>query len=243
MNVRSVTTVIVVVPVHDEDELLDRCLIALDVAVAEAVGRGIRCIVRVVLDDCSDGSADIARAHPFPTVIVDEARVGAARARGVGDALREVGDVAAERVWIANTDADSAVPSDWIIEQAALAAQGADVFVGTVRPDFADLSRLHRRLWLHTHPAGSPNGHVHGASLGIRASTYAAAGGFAAVSEHEDVGLVQRARARGADVRASDAAEVLTSGRFVGRTPGGYAGYLRAQSETLGPDPLAEELV
>ena len=31
----------------------------------------------------------------------------------------------------------------------------------------------------------------------------------------------------------SDDAEVLTSGRFVGRTPGGYAGYLRDQDRML----------
>ena len=37
---------------------------------------------------------------------------------------------------------------------------------------------------------------------------------------------VARARAAGAVVVASEAGEVLTSGRQVGRTRGGYAGYL-----------------
>ena len=222
-----------VVPVHNEAELLDRCLTALGAAVATAAGRGIRCVVRIVLDDCTDGSALIAAAHPFPTMAVSAARVGDARARGVEAAMRELRRIPRQRVWIANTDADSAVPPNWIVAQCDLAAAGADVFIGTVRPDFADLSPRHQRHWLRTHSAGAPNGHVHGASLGIRADVYAAAGGFEAVEEHEDVELVQRCRLLGANLHASASAEVLTSGRFIGRTPGGYAGYLRAQAEIL----------
>jgi hypothetical protein len=76
---------------------------------------------------------------------------------------------------------------------------------------------------------GRPNGHVHGANLGVRADAYLRAGGFATLPEHEDVDLVARLRADPrVDVRPSDAADVLTSGRTTGRTPGGYAGYLRA---------------
>jgi hypothetical protein len=47
------------------------------------------------------------------------------------------------------------------------------------------------------------------------------------------VQLVDACRRLGATVVASDAAEVLTSGRFAGRTPGGYAGYLRDQARRL----------
>ncbi|MEU1973504.1 glycosyltransferase [Microbacterium sp. NPDC019599] len=233
MTGRPVDVAAVVVPVHNEAELLDRCLTALTVAVETAARRGIRCQVQVVLDACTDASAAIAANHPFPTLVVSEATVGQARARGVQAALTAIGELPAERVWLANTDADSAVPPNWIVAQCDLAAEGADVFVGTVRPDFADLGRAHRHHWLHTHVRGAPNGHVHGASLGLRASVYRAAGGFDAIPEHEDVQLVARARALGAIVQASDEAEVLTSGRFVGRTPGGYAGYLREQARML----------
>jgi glycosyltransferase involved in cell wall biosynthesis len=229
-----VTVVVVVVPVHNEEELLGRCLTALGAAVSSAAARGIRCVVRIVLDDCTDGSRQIAQMHPFPTMEVAAARVGHARARGVEAAMRELGRTPAQRVWIANTDADSAVPANWIVAQCELAAAGADVFIGTVRPDFADLSSRHRRHWLRTHSTAAPNGHIHGASLGIRADVYAAAGGFEAVEAHEDVGLVERCRLLGAKMRASATAEVLTSGRLVGRTPGGYADYLRAQAEVLG---------
>ncbi len=237
----EIVAVVVVVPVHDEALLLDRCLTALTAAVAAARAQGVQCEVRIVLDDCADDSASIAATHALPTTVTSAARVGVARARGVEDALQQLPAIARERVWIANTDADSAVPPGWILEQCRLADAGADVFIGTVRPDFADLTPAHRQLWRRTHLRGEPNGHVHGASLGMRASVYLAAGGFDPVPEHEDVALVARARQLGAVTVPSDAVEVVTSGRFVGRTPGGYAGHLRAQAEMLRRGALTPE--
>ena len=134
-----------------------------------------------------------------------------------------------ERVWIANTDADSRVPVDWLTHQLAV-SRTADVCVGTVRPDFDDLSSIHRAHWMSTHTKGQPNGHVHGANLGVRASTYLDAGGFAPIREHEDVDLVARCRSLGAVVVASDEAEVVTSGRFIGA----HTGWLRGLSPTAG---------
>jgi glycosyltransferase involved in cell wall biosynthesis len=227
---RSIRAVVVVVPVHDEAALLERCLTALAASIAAVRAS---CVVRIVLDDCADGSAAIAAQHPFPLLRVEHKAVGAARAAGVRSALAAVAHIPAHRVWIANTDADSMVPVNWLARQLELAATGADVVVGTVRPDFEDLSEEHRRLWLATHEPGRPNGHTHGANLGVRASTYLDVSGFDGLVEHEDVRLVEACRVAGADIRASDDAEVMTSGRFFGRTPGGYAGYLREQARTL----------
>jgi len=233
MRAQSVSALVVVVPVHDEAELLGRCLTALGVAVWTARRKGLRCVVRIVLDDCSDDSALIAARHPFMVVRSDAGVVGAARARGVDAALRELGGVPAHRMWIANTDADSAVPANWLTLQADLAAASADVVLGTVRPDFTDLSPEYRENWLRTHVPGEPAGNVHGANLGIRAETYAAAGGFAHVPQHEDVMLVDQSRRLGARIVASDAAEVATSARTVGRTPGGYAAFIRDKERSL----------
>ena len=232
MSRPGVGAMVVVVPVRDEAALLRGCLSSLATAIEVASRAGLRCEVRVVLDACTDGSGEVARAFGFPTLISAAGRVGAARALGVSDALRSLDDTRVERVWIANTDADSRVPSGWLTHQLAL-SRIADVCVGTVRPDFDDLSDMHRTHWLSTHTKGRPNGHVHGANLGVRASTYLDAGGFAPMGEHEDVDLVARCRSIGAVVVASDEAEVVTSGRFVGRTPGGYAGYLRRQGREL----------
>lgn len=236
----AVRAVAVVVPVHDEEALLPRCLAALERAVnavgtADAVtasGGGLAVHVVLVLDDCSDASAQIAAASPFTTLAVSARSVGRARADGVEAALDALGLAGAEpgqlaRTWIASTDADSAVPANWLTEQLRVAAAGADLMIGTVRPDPADLSDAQWAAWSAKYVPGKPNGHVHGANLGIRGDLYRLVGGYAPLAEHEDVDLVARARAAGARVTASDDCSVLTSGRTVGRTPGGYARYLR----------------
>lgn len=233
MTGERVSALVVVVPARDEAELLERSLAALGVAVWTARRRGLRCVVRVVLDACTDDSALVAARHPFTVVHSDAGVVGTARAIGIASALRDLGGVPRSRVWIANTDADSAVPPNWLVSFADLAAEGADIVLGTVRPDFTELSAQYRANWLRTHQPGSPAGNVHGANLGIRASTYAASGGFAGVAEHEDVMLIDRCRRLRARIVASDAAEVATSGRTTGRTPGGYAAFVREQEREL----------
>lgn len=235
MSPAEAEAIVVVVPVRDEQLLLEKCLSALAAAVTAASNAGIRTEVRVVLDRCTDASGQIAAAFPFPTLTSDAGRVGVARAIGVSDALQALAGIPIDRVWIANTDADSRVPTGWLTHFRTI-SRSADVCVGTVRPDFDDLSAAQRALWLRTHRSGEPNGHVHGANLGLSARAYLAAGGFASLGEHEDVDLVARCRNQGAVVVASDAAEVLTSGRRTGRTPGGYARYLREQAAELALD-------
>lgn len=233
----SIRALAVVIPVHNEEQLLSRCLQSVEVAVSRV---RVPVAVYVVIDASTDGSASVARRHPFPVVEIDAGSVGVARSVGVTAALRGLAPAADRRVWIANTDADSVVPPNWLTLQLKLARAGADVVIGTVRPEFTDLSPRHRQLWLDTHTRGHPNGHVHGANLGLRGDVYRGAGGFSDAPEHEDVMLVDHCRAAGARVVASDAAEVVTSGRFVGRTPGGYAAYLRDQHRALGavePEP------
>lgn len=234
MRWEQADVMVVVVPVRDEALLLGSSLSALTNAVGTAARAGIRSEVRIVLDACTDASDDVAARFGFPTLVSTAGRVGAARALGIADALAALVDTPAARTWIANTDADSRVPPGWLTHFRAMSRM-SDVCVGTVRPDFADLSTAQQRIWLRTHTRGRPNGNVHGANLGIRASTYLAAGGFAPMGEHEDVDLVARCRSRGAAITASDGGEVITSGRRIGRTPGGYAGFLRRQAAELSP--------
>lgn len=233
MSDPQIDVVIVVIPVHDEEALLGRCLTALEGAIATARCAGIDCVVRVVLDDCADGSAAIAERHAVHTVAISAACVGVARAAGIHSALDALPEVDRDRIWITNTDADSAVPPNWIVHQVGLANAGADVVVGTVRADPADLSAELAALRRREYVPGTRGGNVHGASLGLRAAAYLAVDGFAALAEHEDIDIVARCRERGFAVMPSDGAEVLTSGRLVGRTPGGYAGFLRDQARQL----------
>ena len=229
-SVDQVEAVLVVVPVHDEEDLLDAGLRALDVAAESAAGV-VDVSVTVVLDGCTDRSPEIAARFPFRVVRASARNVGAARATGVEVALADLAarrpGVSPAKVWVASTDADSQVPAHWITEHAAIARTGADLVIGTVRPDVRDLTPAQRAAWSATHVPGVANGHVHGANLGIRASVYLAAGGYPAIAEHEDVELVAAARRLGVREVATDACWVLTSGRTVGRTPGGYARHLR----------------
>jgi len=235
-----VRAVAVVIPAHDEEALIGRCLASVTRAVARARERepGLVATVVVVLDACTDTTAPQARRWPVEVLEISARNVGTARRVGIAHALASLGAVP-EGTWIAMTDADTVVPRDWITHQLDLMDAGIDLVLGTVRPDFADLSARHAAYWRATHPRGRPPGNVHGANLGVRASTYAAAGGIRDLIEHEDVALVRAVRALGAREHASDVHEVETSGRFTGRTPGGYAAFLRRVHAWVDAEPLA----
>ena len=221
----------IVVPVNNEEELLGPAIAALAVA-RETLRQHasddvpwVRLIL--VLDNCTDGSASIATQwHDVEVLHVDYGAVGAARRHGVHHLLSTCGAPPSE-LWIANTDADSQVPANWLVHQWELATAGAELMIGTVRPDFADLSEGQRQRWLATHTPGEANGHVHGANLGFRADVYQQVDGYSPVPEHEDVRLVEALAAAGVRSVATAECCVLTSGRAYGRTPGGYASHLR----------------
>jgi len=224
--------VVVVVPIRNEEELLGRCIAALAQAVEHnsttATGN-VQVAVTLVLDSCTDTSAVTAHASALDVLSVDFNNVGRARSAGIDRALQLLEPTDLTRVWIANTDADSAVPPNWLSCQLALARIGVEVMIGTVRPDPKDLDSSQRAAWAATHVPGEANGHVHGANLGCTADAYRAVGGFRPLSEHEDVRLVEDLRAASARCVATDDCWVLTSGRPIGRTAGGYAGYIRQQ--------------
>lgn len=224
----------IVIPARDEEERIEACLASIRAAI-QAVP--VPCHVIVVADSCTDTTVERAEAFGGVHVMtVNVGIVGAARALGVRRLL-EGTRTPAERLWIANTDADSVVPENWLSSQLALADEGCDVIVGTVRPHDAEYPAELWPHWRQRHPVGSANGHVHGANLGVRASAYCAGGGFPSAEEHEDVALVEAL----SDFRvvASDEAEVVTSARLEGRTPGGYAAFLRRERMQLMGDAPA----
>lgn len=239
----------VVMPARNEEQLVGPALIALDGAIEtlHRVAPRMRSRATIVLDRSTDRTADVALAHGIDTLFVDYGRVGATRHAGVVRATEQASlstpGIDAERVWIASTDADSEVPGDWLVEQLRLAADH-DLVVGQVRPDGIDLDPRTLLEWERRHSTALSEAHrgVYGANLSFRLSTYWSVGGFAPISEHEDVGLVDAIRRAGHRWTYGDGAPVVTSARLRGRTSGGFAGYLRtlqSQLDSNGPPVTA----
>lgn len=224
----EISHIVVAIPAKNEDRLLGACLRSVAVAVQSLRLRRDVDSVRVVvaLDGCTDGTAMVAERCGATAVVSDTAGVGAARDLAVSAGLTGLAEPAATHVWVACTDADSVVPPRWLSEQLRHASAGADMVVGTVEPAIRAGSR--RAAWDERHRLVEHHGHVHGANLGLRASTWAAAGGFGDLLAHEDVGLVERVREAGFAWVATDTTRVTTSARTLGRAPGGFADYLQA---------------
>jgi len=225
MSAGAVRAVGIVVPAHDEQELLPACLASLRTAARHPALRHVAVHLVPVLDACNDDSGGAA-----PGALEVQARnVGVARAAGFAEVLRREAGRPAEQLWLATTDADSTVPEDWLAEQLRLAARGAEVVAGTVRvQDWSQQTERVRARFAATY--GTPqlgHLHVHGANLGMSAAAYLDAGGVPPLALAEDQALVDALRVRARRLVATGRIAVTTSGRRESRTAGGFADHLR----------------
>jgi hypothetical protein len=232
-----ISAVGVVVPAVDEQATIGACLDALAVAGARmraVAAHEIDVHIVVVLDTCVDGTAAVVMRHPdVETVGCSVGGVGAARALGVQRLLAGA-NVPLGHLWLANSDADSTVPPDWLVAQVEEADRGADLVLGTVVP-VAGLSTTTARAWSDRHSMHAGHPHVHGANLGIRADVYVALGGWPERSTGEDVALAERAVAAGhLKIVRTARIPVRTSVRLHGRAPHGFAAYLRELASANG---------
>ena len=219
----------VVVPARNEEQLLPRCLDSIAVAVSLLRDRQpqIAVSVCVVLDGCTDRSEALVRRRPAVRALtIDSRSAGAARRHGLDDVARRTPRRSRHTTWVANTDADTVVPPHWLAGQVALAETGIQLVVGTVVPNAADLDGSVFAEWWARHDLGEAHPYVHGANLGFTLGAYLSVGGYLALPEHEDVTLVRALRDAGVRWCATDTTRVLTSGRQIGRTPGGFGRYL-----------------
>ena len=214
----------VLIPVHNEEQLLGECLKTVLEAGRHPALSDEPVLILVVLDSCSDGSADIARQYAVATLEVAVRNVGQARAAGASLLLERGAR------WIACTDGDSSVAGDWLVEQLAL---DADAVCGTVTPgqgsDDIPLEAQIRYQQNYQHRDG--HRHIHGANLGVSAAAYTLAGGFPPLACHEDVHLIRQLELNGARIAWSCRPRVTTSTRLQARAAGGFADYLRALSD------------
>jgi cellulose synthase/poly-beta-1,6-N-acetylglucosamine synthase-like glycosyltransferase len=222
-----------VVPAHNEEDLLPRCLRSLRPAVRQLNRRGHHCRVVLVADSCSDATVGRARAlvgRWGQVIEVSVGNVGLARALGVRHGLGLVGEASPERMWLANTDADSAVPPGWLRRQLAWAERGMSGVAGIVRVDsFGEHPAGLAERFARHYPVGPRrHQHVHGANLGVRMDAYRAVAGWPDVALAEDHRLWDRLVSGGWPVVADSGLWVTTSGRRVGRAEGGFADTLAA---------------
>ena len=222
----------VAIPAHNEEACLDGCLAALLEAARHPGLDGETVRACVVLDACDDGSAATVRRHQarfaaaglvLDCLAVDARQVGVARAAGARHLL------ACGARWLAFTDADTRVSPQWLAAQLAL---DVDVVCGSVAvddwsPHGAGAQQLREHFGRHYHDRDG-HAHIHGANLGVRAAAYVQAGGFEAVSCHEDVLLVKALERIGARFAWSARPRVFTSARTDARARGGFGDTLLA---------------
>jgi glycosyltransferase involved in cell wall biosynthesis len=221
----------VVVPVHNEEELLGDALNALGAAFSHLGSADIPSVLVLVFDSCRDESVPVAEGWTARLsggtslcvvgVVSDERNVGVARYRGCAAVLDYFHDLDPEHVWIATTDADSRVPRNWLSEQVRQHDRGIDVWAGrvAVKGEGARLETLWR--WKREYDREAQP--IHGASLGFNAAKYLAAGGFSSLATGEDRALLGALADCGATTHFDSLLRVLTSARQGGRAPHGFA--------------------
>jgi glycosyltransferase involved in cell wall biosynthesis len=223
----------VVMPVHNEQELLGLALASVTDAFEELRPGSLFLSAVVVMDACTDVSEEIAsdwrtalmrRCNPLAVTLATTSahNVGRARAMGCAVLLDQWSRLDPARIWLATTDADSRVPKDWLTTQLARHEAGIDHWYGRVSvADWSEYSSDARSRWQHEYESESQP--IHGANLGFNAAAYVAAGGFEPLDTGEDRALHRALVARGALSHYDSAARVVTSARRQARAPLGFA--------------------
>jgi glycosyltransferase involved in cell wall biosynthesis len=215
----------VVIPAHNEEELLPACLAAVRAAVLRL---DLPVLVVVVLDRCRDRSRSIVKDTGWAHFVeVDAGNVGIARAAGANAVLQWADAVSAERIWLSTTDADSVVPPEWLVRQRVLADLGWEAVLGTVEvADWSEHGADIAPRWAATYRPVEDHRHVHGANFGCSGAAYLDAGGWAPLAIDEDVAMVEALAHR--RVVRSALLPVVTSARRDPRAAGGFGDTLRA---------------
>lgn len=234
----ALTPIAICIPARNEAAELRSLFSALELL---DVHRERAVSICLLLDSCTDGSAELADAYAVKSrhrVLIAEEDVsttsaGRARHRAMTMGLDAL---AGDDGILLTTDADSMPTPSWL-EAMVAALDHAEVVIGKVirtgchpHPLQDRIERyydaLHAlRRQLDPVPWEAPLTHhqTTGANMGIRASAYQLLGGFSPLASGEDARLVDEASRAGLSVRRDAASIVHTSDRRKGRAPGGMA--------------------
>jgi len=221
----------IVVPAQNEAASIESCIHAIRRSCETAQLHDYWIVI--VADSCTDDTLPRARraVQGVGEVLECNAKsAGFARRLGVDAALSHFSDKDLRQIWLANTDADTVVSSDWITVQLKLADTGIAAVAGIVELEEGGSLAAHEfyRATYLTSPDGT-HGHVHGANLALRADAYVDAGGWTHRALAEDHCLWDRLKRRGWRLSSPVSSVVVTSARLIGRAPGGFADTLKAR--------------
>jgi glycosyltransferase involved in cell wall biosynthesis len=224
--------VAVVIPARNEADTIEATIDAVERA-RTRLPAGVSSSCVVVVDASSDETGAVIERRTRPdaggprsatSVVVRTAHGCVGAARSVGCRVALAGSLHRPRhVWLANTDADTVVPRNWLAAQLELAERDVTAVAGIVElgSEVDDGLRAQFAATYELSPDGTHR-HVHGANMGARGDVYLRAGGWRRLHSGEDHDLWGRL-GQVANCVSSTAITVRTSARLVGRAPAGFA--------------------
>ncbi len=250
--------VAIAIPARDEAERIVDCLERLGEMKTDERVASLEIVV--LANNCRDDTARTAAAasRACHVVVIDlppeQAHAGWARRlalEAAANRLREPGDL------LMSTDADTRVTSDWLTRTLDHLDAGWDAVAGLARLDPADLrglDRIHRlRLaMIQRHEAAKVrlrgkadasepwprHDYEGGASIALTLAAFRRIGAAPTPAVGEDKALFAAVKASGGRVRHAMDVKVFTSGRLVGRAPGGASDTLALWGRAAEHDPL-----
>jgi glycosyltransferase involved in cell wall biosynthesis len=228
----------VIIPARNEESSIERCIRSV-LASCDASDRCGDSWVVVVADCCTDRTAQRALSclDGRGTVIeCASGSAGTARRIGATEVLLHFDGGNPGRLWLANTDADTYVPADWIHTHLLHADTNAEAVAGIVQLDPDNLPEDVQSVFARMYDlaADGTHTHVHGANFGVRADAYMDVGGWTDLAVAEDHCLWRRLLHGGWRLLSPVGSVVHTSGRLEGRAQGGFADTLRRELVSSG---------